>query len=201
MSRIAISVLGLVTGTACLLAACSWTTLTGTWRDQEYSAGPLSSVMVIVIAKEQQNQRIFEDEFAKRLRERNVNAMVSYRTFDDLDALTREEVEIEVEKLNIEAVLVTEVIGSRTEVDSYTSSSGEWHGYYKSSYGQQQRSPGSSLRIEVAMLQSKMFYIPTGKMIWSASFDTQLEGSSIKNHINSFISQCMKSLRREDLID
>jgi hypothetical protein len=160
--------------------------------------------MVIAIAKEQQNQRIFEDEFAKRLRERNVNAMVSYRIFDDLDALTREEVEIEMEKLNIEAVLVTEVIGNRTETNSYTNSSasgGEWYGYYKSSYGYQHSSGGSWFRIEVAMLQSKMFYMPTGKMIWSASFDTQLEGSSVKNHINSFIRQCMRSLRREDLID
>ena len=203
MARITMSVLGLSTTAVCLLAACSWTTLTGSWQDEDYSAGPLSSVMVIGVARQQQNQRIFEDEFVKRLRGRNVRAVASYRIFDDVDALTREEVEAEVEKSNIDAVLITEVVGSRTETVQHPSGrspyGGGWHRYYSSSYDYTHNLPTAS-RFEVVSLDSKIFYMATGKVIWSASFDTVLEGST-ERHIKSFIGQCMKSLRKADLID
>jgi hypothetical protein len=197
------SPLALAALSVCLFAACSSTTLRGSWKDEQYTGGPLSKLLVIGVAQNTQNQRNFEDEFVKRLEERGTAALASYRIFGAEARLEREVVENKVRDSDISAVLVTKLVGSKIETVHHPATtsvnrSGGWHGYYSGSWDVTHR-PASTEQYEVLSLESNLFDSQTSKLIWSASFETVVERTP-QELIKSFVDVALKSLVEEQLV-
>jgi hypothetical protein len=158
-------------------------------------------MFIIGVAENAQRRRIFEDEFVRRLKERGTDALASYRVFDGEEMLKRKVVEEKVRELGIEAVLVTRVVGSKTETVQYpgtTTYRGNYYRYYSRSYEITHR-PASTSTYEVASLESNLFGAETGHLIWSASFETVLEGLA-EDVIRSFVGAALESLADEQLV-
>ena len=45
------------------------------WQDESYTGGPISKVLVIAVANDERNRRIFEDSFARAFREKGVEGI------------------------------------------------------------------------------------------------------------------------------
>jgi hypothetical protein len=191
-----------------LLAACSSTTLTGSWKDESYREGYLRSALVIGVASEEQVRRVFEDAFVARLEERRVEAIPSYRLFPDERGMSREAVDEEVRRANIQAILVTRVLRRETEtvespgstrVDAYPRG-GRWHGYYSRSY-EITHTPSQTTTFEVVTLESNLYSTKTDDLVWSATFRTTVDEFENQNQrIASFVSRALESLQKEDLV-
>jgi hypothetical protein len=65
-----------------LLAACASTQLNSVWKDPSYQTRP-AKVMVVAVAKNSINRRVFEDEFVQQLQSRGTTAIASYTILPD----------------------------------------------------------------------------------------------------------------------
>lgn len=204
MGRVRMLVFAVPAMAAWLLAACSLTSQTGSWKDEGYTGGPLGKVLVIAVARDPENRRIFEDQFVGRLGERGGHGLASHLVFGSGELLKREVVEDEVRNSDIDAVLVTRMLGSRTDAvqapgtvftDAYR---GGWHGYYSRSY-ELRNSSAYTVEFEILSLESNAFDTGTGELIWSASFETVAQGTD-DDLIGSLIDAVLKSLEKQQLI-
>ena len=82
MMRILRSPFGLVFSVAILVSACASTQITSVWRDPSYQSRP-AKIMVIGVAKNPINRRLFEDEFVSQLKSHGTDAVASYTVIPD----------------------------------------------------------------------------------------------------------------------
>jgi hypothetical protein len=192
-----------------LLAACASTQLTSEWRDEGYTGGPLKKLMVIGVGIDGRVRRLVEDEFVTKLQARGTEAIASYQLFPSEDKMSREAVEEKVRELEAQAILVTRMLGHETETVEYPGSTrieevpsgGRWHRYYSRSW-EVTHTPPRTVRYDVATLESEVFEAHTDRLLWAATFRTTVDESESRNQaVASFVSQALKSLRKNDLID
>lgn len=86
MKRKPICLISAIVLTICieiLFSSCVSTRLTNLWRDPAYSFGPMKSMIVISINKDNAKRKQWEDAFAFELTKYHVAATPSYRFFPD----------------------------------------------------------------------------------------------------------------------
>lgn len=200
---------------ALVLFACSPTVLTGSWRDPEYTGGPPKKVLIVGMAQKDLGRRMFEDEFARQLREEGVQAAPSYPIFTPAQLKEeRETVEAKVRELGFDQVIVTRIVDRRIEevtqpATAYGTSSysggygGGWNNYYRDSWNVVYQ-PATTYQIEVATLESKLFALGSEKLIWSGQLETETSGTalseSMESVIRSFVEVVVKDLKKERLL-
>ena len=111
MSTLLLTVLMAVTG-------CTTMQVKEVWRDDAYQARP-KSILVIAVMKNATVQRMFESEFAKRLKGRGINAVESFRILPDgvspeSDA-GRDAAAAAIKEQGFDAVLMTRITGRRSQ--------------------------------------------------------------------------------------
>ena len=117
------------------LNSCSTTALTAVWKDSAYQGGPMKKVLVIGVFKEQNIKRFFEDEFARQLKPRGVDAVPSYTVFPEEDILDKTTITEKMKELKMDSVLVTRVadVEDVTGYDTYPTHvdpGGDFYDYY-----------------------------------------------------------------------
>ena len=97
----------------CLPASCATTKMTDAWRDDTYR-GTIRKVVVIGIFKEPDTRKMFEDEFAYRLKARGVDATASHKIFSAAELPDKDVVIANIRELGADGVLVTRVMDTET---------------------------------------------------------------------------------------
>jgi len=114
-----------------LAVACSSTTMSGSWSDTSYK-GQIKNVFIIGIAKNEMNQRLFEDTFGNQLSSQGIKTVSSYRSISSTGKVDRETIIQAMTANGCDSVLLTKLIGQRTETVSspgYASGYSSGHGY------------------------------------------------------------------------
>jgi hypothetical protein len=198
-----------------LLTSCATTTNIGSWKNETYTGGPLSDVLVIGVTQQNTVRRIFEDEFAKEFSLHGVKSIPSY-TLLPADLLKdMEKLEAEVRRLDPETVLITRLVGRRTErnyqsgtyysrprsVNYYPGPQAHdgWRGYYTYSQAVIRPEVGETVH-EVAILESNIYETRTKKLIWSMQSETRMAGQPVDKLLLNFIQVAVKSLSKEGLL-
>lgn len=172
-------------------AACSTpTTLSNVWRDPNYSAAPMRKVLVVGRVNEETNRRALEDSYASALASHGVQAMQSYRVFPDVHA-DREVVRKHIDAEGYDGALVTTFKGIHTQtiIDPGTS----FYGYYGTGWG------GYVYTDQIVNVETTLWDPHTGKLVWSASSDTDNPSSS-NDAISSIVTKVVSTLTDERLI-
>ena len=60
---------------AVILTACTTTQLTGVWHDEDYTGGPLGSVLVVGLSEDVQSRIWFEQTFTAQFEKYGVKAV------------------------------------------------------------------------------------------------------------------------------
>jgi len=179
-----------------LLTACAATQLTAVWKDSSYIGHP-EKVMVIGVAKNPLNRRLFEDEFVLQLKSRGVDGVASYTVLTDKLQDDQEAIEAKVKELSADSVLITRLVSKKT-VQSYIPGStyyppsyyGTWPDYYGYGY-RYLYSPGYITLDEYAVIETNLYETVTDKLIWAASSETLMMESNqsmIKSYINIMVN-------------
>ena len=93
--------------------------LTDNWRNSTYTGPAYKKIMVVAMTKQDDMRQPIEDEFAKQLRSRGVEAATCHECFPDPDKVTREELVKVSQGMGIEAYLIVRILGVGTDVQSY----------------------------------------------------------------------------------
>jgi hypothetical protein len=200
---------GIFTAVAALfflvIACCSATTLDSVWRDPNYQGGKLEKVLVIGVAREETNRRLFEDKFETQLKNSGTDVISSYTIIASEEMLDKAAVENEIKTLRVRAVLITRLVNIKKE-NNYVPTGrfprqyyqSGWYGGYSRSYGNV-KAPGYRVEYEVVSLETHIYDTQTEKLIWSGLSSTVLEGS-VEKAIQSVIKAIIKSLSDNRLI-
>jgi hypothetical protein len=205
------------------MTSCATTTLTSVWKDGQFRSGSIKKAIVIGVSQKPAIRRLFEDEFARQLKTRGIEAIPGYTISQSDQIPDKDSILSKVKELQADAVLITRLIDKkaietyyppqRTRSVSqipppYVSGSTPpeqywvWYNYYNQCY-QCEDTPGYRVQNELVSLETNIYDAKTDKLIWSALSDTFLEtlDSGINARtIKSFIRVIMKRLTVDGVI-
>lgn len=160
---------------ALVLAASGCKTQTSTthlWSAHDYSASPLTRVVIFGRGMAEAQRRSVEDHLAGALGEHGVTATPSYRIFPVLP--NREVAQAELAKQGFDGAFVTTLHGTKerqTYVPGHYYGGGFWGGYYGMGWGW---SPGYIVTDELVDAETSVFDLRSdgGRLVWSATTRT-----------------------------
>ena len=189
---------------AMLATACSTTQLNAVWKDQSYQARP-NRIMVIGIAKNPLNRRIFEDEFVRQLNVHGTEAIASYTVLPDRQKDDRAAIAAKVSEQGADTVLITRMVSKKT-VQFYVPGTayfpppyyGTWPDYYGHGY-ESMYIPGYMAEEEYAVIETNLYEAGNDKLVWAALSETGMRGQD-KNLIKSYIGIMVKAMAGQGLL-
>lgn len=201
MSRLICRMLALLFLTT-LLAACSSTTLSGSWKDPAFR-GPVHKIYVVGVAKQEINRRLFEDSFERELAAMGTTVIPSYRDLPPSESDNKDAIVAQLSKHGADSILMARMVGMRTETvtnPGYSSGSyyGNWNNYYQQRYDAIYMPP-TTTEFQVATMEATLYETKTGKLIWSAQLETVIE-NNLEKLFNDFVNTVVRDLQRQDLI-
>ncbi len=179
-------------------ASCMATRFSNVWIDETYKKGPIKDVLVMAIFPNPERRIMVEDEMARQLRSRGLNAVLSYVEFKGKQP-GKDEVVSRLNKLGISAALVTKFIEKQyksydTYPDDYKAAIKQWE--------TNRLSPPAPFGAEpqnYAIIETSLYDVETKKMIWSALSETWIVGMDSRL-TSSFVSTVLKKLADDKMI-
>jgi hypothetical protein len=196
--------------------ACSSTTVTGSWKNPDF-AGEVRKVYIVGISKQELHRRIFEDEFGRQLQNQGLTGIASYMDLAEPQNATKELIAERVRKNGADSVLMTRLVGQRTEevvTPGRVSSYGAWPRYgrlyspapYYRNWGSYYDrccevlyEPPTITQYQVATIEANLYEARSGALIWSAQLETVVE-SNLQKLISDFATTVTEELRRQGLL-
>jgi hypothetical protein len=183
---------------AVLLSACASTQLNSVWKDPNYQARP-AKIMVIGVARNPINRRIFEDEFVAQLKARGTAAIASYTVLPDREQDDHEAIAAKVKELGADTILITRLV-SKKIVQTYIPATpyfppphyGSWPDYYGYGY-RYMYTPGYIAEDEYAVIETNLYEAKNDKLVWAASSETGISDSDL-SLIRGYVEIMVKNM-------
>jgi hypothetical protein len=191
--------LGYLIAAVVLLTACANTQLDSVWKEPSYQTRP-AKIMVIGVARNPLNRRVFEDEFVAQLKAHGSDAIASYAVLPDRQQDDREAIAAKVKEMGADTILITRLVSKRL-VRTYIQPSpyyypppyyGSWRDYYGYGYNYMY-TPGYIVEDEYAMIETNLYEAKTDKLIWAATSETGIRDSS-QALIREYIGVMVKNM-------
>ena len=195
---IGLNPLGYLTVIAMLLTACATTQLNTVWKDPNYQARP-AKILVIGVARNPINRRLFEDEFVSQLKARGTEAIASYTVLPDMQQDDHEAIAAKVKELGADTILITRLV-SKKIVQTYVPGTayfpppyyGSWPDYYGYGYNYMY-TPGYIAEDEYAVIETNLYEARSDKLVWAASSEAGISDPDL-SVIHGYISVMVKNM-------
>lgn len=184
----------------CLLTSCATTKMTESWKDDQFR-GTIRRVVVLGVFKEPDTRKIFEDEFASRLKARGVEAVASHKIISDAELPDKDVVIGKIRKLGADTVIVTRIVDMETMktvvpgrsyiVPTYYTNYGTYYTYIYE--------PGYTATEGYAYAEINLYSVGEEKLIWSGRSETELTATRYKL-IQAFVKLMIDRLSDDHLI-
>ena len=190
---------------AAVQGCSSSTKLVDSWADSSYQGEKLRKFLVIGVVKDDLMRRTFEDQFVGKMTQGGREAVASYVYMPHLqDYREREKIEAVVKKVGADAVLVTTLQDIENRKDyvpprvDYVPAAWGGYGYYGYYFQSMQPiySPGYERTTKVVRLQTRVFSVKTGKMVWGGateSFNPSSAGEIVAKLASLVVSDMKKA--------
>jgi len=202
-------------GLAMIACSSSGPEMTGSWTNSDFK-GPVKKVYIVGIAKSEMNRRVFEDAFSNKLFKMGISTEASYRDIDTVQEVNKDILAQKMVKKGCDSILLTRLIGQRTEtvVTDYGYSPGPYYGGYGgyarpahyNSWGNYYSHPYNVVyapvitnELVVLTVESVMYDLKTEKLIWSAQYETVVEGG-LDKMVQDYVEAASKDIKDKGLI-
>ena len=186
-----------------LLNACASTKLTKTWVEKSFKGKTVSNVLVIGVADEEPNRRLFERKFVQQLKAVGVEAFSSADIIPiPADKrLEKEAIVQAVNKFKSDAVLITYVAGINNTTTYRPATYGVGVGYYgryRYVYGRKLAPSRVSSHTKLC-LETNLYDIESENLIWAGQSQTKKTGS-VKKLIDGVMKVVVKDMQKNKLL-
>ncbi|HEY0665954.1 MAG TPA: hypothetical protein VGD24_07810 [Gallionella sp.] len=189
---------------AILLTGCATTHPTAVWKDPSYHARP-GRIMVIGVAREPLNRRLFEDEFVAQLRARGTEAIASYTVLTDKQQDDQAAVAKRVKELGADSLLISRLVDRKT-VRVYVPGTvyypppyyNNWPDYYGYGY-RYLYTPGYVAEDEYAIIETNLYEAASDRLVWAATSETRLKGTNV-NLIRAYVGVMVDTMAGHGLL-
>ncbi|MBL4682163.1 MAG: hypothetical protein JKY88_15765 [Pseudomonadales bacterium] len=210
-----------VTVIVLFIASCASTStkMTGTWKAPDFEAKGFKKLLVMSVAPDNVDRRMFEASMVAALTKVGVNSIASYTVLPDVGKLNEDTVTAVVEKYKYDGVLVTKLITVNTDIKrvaakSYTQATGFYQtgyptGYYSPGYNgfyargyynhyatayTTVNEPAYNIETTTALVETNLYDVETEKLIWSGRSATvnPLSAGSVIPSITAIVAKTLK---------
>ena len=188
------------------ITACSNTKITSVWMDQKKEGTSFNDILVIGIAEEEHNRRLFEEAFTTQLNAAGTEGEVSYRILPEGITINRDTVAEAIDGKDIDAVIVTHLVSVKEETVyrqnmDYRPTYGYYNGLYSyyphvNSYVHQ---PGYYTTHDVVLLETNLYEVKSEELVWSAQ-SRSFAPESAQEVIDDLVRLVIKDLKEKALI-
>ncbi len=182
------------------------TNLTWVWSDEAYNGGYLDDILVVGVSDNIERRKIFEDIVVEELKDRGVNAVSSAAVIPADEELTREKVLAEVEKLGLDAILITYLLWVKREDKFVAPATSEYPNpryarfdIYSYATGVYSTYGGSYDKKREIKLDTHIYEAESQMMIWSAKSKTT-NATHVSKVASELSSEVIRDLRAKNLI-
>jgi hypothetical protein len=203
--------------TVLLIAACSSTTMSGSWSDPAFTK-KVQKIYIIGMTEKDTTRRIFEDTLGRQLAGKGVKTVSSYIDLPNSKAPDREAIKLRMTAEGCDSVLLTKLVDTRTETvttpgraSGYSSTYSSrpyygnrnnyynnWNSYYDRRADVIYMTP-TSTEFVIATIESVMYDLETEEMIWSGQLETVIEGN-LEKMVQDFADIVIKDLTEKGII-
>ncbi|MFZ1864860.1 MAG: hypothetical protein WAU39_11605 [Polyangiales bacterium] len=198
---------------ASAMAAChkDKTSIPLSWRNPGFEDAFFRKLFIIGIGRDESARRMFEDTFVKALDARGAEAQSSWTVLPQSEQLTEEQIRSAIDGGGFDGVLITRLLsveeaqeyvqGKSYVVPKTTHYGYGYYGYY-SYYGTSYATvhePGSIKTNTTVRLETNLYSVATGGLVWSGQTDT-INPDSVSELIDSMTAAVTKQLAEEKLI-
>lgn len=186
---------------AVILGACATTRAVHEWRNEAYS-GKLDNLLIIAATADGALRRNAEDTYVDRLAAIGIAAVPGYALIADAAAVSRATVEAAIADKDIDAVLVTRLLGIE-EIEEYQPppiGADHYRSYYRyHANALDMSSRGYYLKYKLLTLETMLYDTASGELIWSMQSEA-IDSDSPQNVIDGQISLTVERLRAAGLL-
>lgn len=193
--------IAVITVFSIIIAACaSASKPLGQWRDPGFS-GKFDSMLVIGVTTRSTRRRVFEDKFVEALQADEVEAVPSYSLITSTMDLSRVAVSKAIEGKNLDAVLITRMVGIRDQ-ETYQRPGGQdetmnYFTYYDNAL--EQTSDGYYSQFRVFTLETSLYDAASGEMVWSMQSEI-MDASRPRHVIEEQIKLTISMIKSQGLL-
>ena len=194
------------------LSSCANTKFTKQWVDEDFNGEPFDDILVLVVADKMGNRQDAENHIVEKLGETGIDAMQSYDILPKTETIDREAVDAAIDGLQLDAVIVMFATGV-TEEEYFIparrfgvySGYGYGHAHYGSFYNYYPHAfnyvyiPGYDNTHYVVALETSLFDLDTGKMVWSGQSNT-FAPDSVDDVIHNITVLTINELKNKKII-
>lgn len=163
-----------------IFPACTSTKFSSDWKDETYEEHP-RKILVIIEHNNPDTRKIFEDELVKALKERAVDAVVSYIVIPDSHRYNKDAIATQANTVGADTVLISKTLRSKI-VKSTGQSIGEYRYLYIDT-------------------QTEVYDMKSNRLVLTVSATTRMpSGEQSVKEIQSFIKDLVKELSQQGLI-
>lgn len=188
-----------------VMAGCSSTKLVSSWSDPTSMGQPVRSCLIVAVMDNEIHQKMYEDEFVKRLGEVGVQGIPAYRLITNTQAPYKEsDIRAVVQKSGVDSAIIARLQDEKKQkryvppTYRYEPAFGYRRGFYPY-YGMSHRyvsTPGYTTVDTIVELETTVFSAVTGKMIWAgttSSFNPSTPRGIIEKNISIQIKEMQKA--------
>lgn len=190
-----------------LVAACASTTLTGAWKNPAYEGGAFHRLLVVGATDSPTDRRIFEDTFARALREAGVDAVASYTVIPQEGKIDENTLKDTVRSEDLQGVVMTRLvrIDKQTVVTpGYVSTlpsvryRDSLYGYYATAWAPYGRPP-EVREVESVVLETTLWDAADSKLVWTGTTST-FAPSNVQSATADFATVVISELKARELL-
>jgi hypothetical protein len=180
-----------------LLGACASARPVMEWQDDAFS-GAIDNLMVIAVVEDKALRRSVEDAYVDKFSELALTATPGYVLLPDIELLSRETVEAAIEDLDIDAVMVTRLVGVE-EVEQYHPPS--YYDYYDRYflYTVPSSTQGYYTSFTLLKLETNLYDTASAKLVWSLQSES-MESPAPEDLIEGQVALTVERLAARGLI-
>jgi len=176
--------------------------LTGTWKEPSYTE-TVDNVLVIGLAENQGNRRIFEDSMSSAFKKAGKQATPSSKYFEDIREISKESVTPVVKDNKFDAVIVVRLLAISKEQryvpSAYPAHYNNFYGYYGHVGVSHYNDPSYYVEETKVSLEINLYETANAKLIWAISTDT-FSPDNVNKEINKLVDVIMENLKKDGLI-
>ena len=194
------------------LSSCANTKFTKQWVSEEFDHQPYDDILVLVVADKMGNRQDAENYIVEKLGEAGIDAMPSFDILPKTKTIDAESVDAAIDGLQLDAVIVMFATGI-TEEEYYVPARrfgvyagyGYDHMHYNSFYSYYPHAfnyvyiPGYDNTHYVVTLETSLFDLNSGEMIWSGQSNT-FAPESVDDVIHNITVLMIRELNKKGII-
>jgi hypothetical protein len=192
-----VAILALAAG----LAACGGTEISDQWKDPNVEPRPGGKIAVVGLTGDAVAKRVFEDTFAKALKERGNDATASYSFIDAGPSTNPDSLVATLRTQGYALALTARPLGedfkeTQTLGHAYYMPQGyyQWGSYYSMSYGAMM-STSYNERQNFALVEANLFDLGSERLVWAVRSSTGKTGK-LRDDVSTYTRTVVKELAK-----